>query len=359
MLQLGQLSLKERTFCAPSSLHVNTAHVGTRPPKYRCWRQNQIDLACDAVVKRSFSVRRAAEPYGVPRSTLHDRIAGKVLPGSTNGPLKYLSSLEEEELVQFLHSCADIGYAKTRQQVLLLVQQIVKKKGLNVKVTNGWWESFRSRHEQISLRTGERLPYVRMQSSTPRIINNYFDLLYDTLSSNNLLEKPCLIFNVDETGMPLDPPALKVVAPRGVKHSQVVSSGDKSQITVVGCCSAAGFAMPPMVVFDRMKLRPEHTEGQVEGTTYGLSKSGWIDTELFEIWFKNHFLAYAPALCPLLLLLDGHSCHYQPSFIHSAAEEEVIVVECRLIMITSGVCIYNLLLGCLCILMIERYTYCY
>ena len=39
--------------------------------------------------------------------------------------------------MQFLHSCADIGYAKTRQQVLLLVQQIVKKKGLNVKVTNG------------------------------------------------------------------------------------------------------------------------------------------------------------------------------------------------------------------------------
>ena len=179
-------------------------------------------------------------------------------------------------------------------------------------------------HKHISLRTGERLPYVRMQSSTPRIINNYFDLLYDTLSSNNLLEKPCLIFNVDETGMPLDPPALKVVAPRGVKHSQVVSSGDKSQITVVGCCSAAGFAMPPMVVFYRMKLRPEHTEGQVEGTTYGLSKSGWIDTELFEIWFKNHFLAYAPALRPLLLILDGHSSHYQPSFIHSAAEEVIV-----------------------------------
>ena len=233
MLQLGQLSLKERTFCAPSSLHVNTAHVGTRPPKYRCWRQNQIDLACDAVVKRSFTVRRAAEQYGVPRSTLHDRIAGKVLPGSTNGPLKYLSSLEEEELVQFLHSCADIGYAKTRQQVLLLVQQIVKKKGLNVKVTNGWWESFRSRHEQISLRTGERLPYVRMQSSTPRIINNYFDLLYDTLSSNNLLEKPCLIFNVDETGMPLVPPALKVVAPRGVKHSQVVQVAIRARLLLL------------------------------------------------------------------------------------------------------------------------------
>ena len=80
-----------------------------------------------------------------------------------------------------------------------------------------------------------------------------------------------------------------------------------------------------MVVLDRMKLRPEHTEGQVEGTTYGLSKSGWIDTELFEIWFKNHFLAYAPALRPLLLLLGGHWSHYQPSFIHSAAEEEVIV----------------------------------
>ena len=84
--------------------------------------------------------------------------------------------------------------------------------------------------------------------------------------------------HVDETGMPLDPPSLKIVAPRGVKHSPIVSSGDKTQITVVGCCSAPGVALPPLVIFDRKRLQQKYTVGEVPGTVYGLAKSWWNDT---------------------------------------------------------------------------------
>ena len=139
------------------------------------------------------------------------------------------------------------------------------------------------------------------------------------------MDKPCQVFNADESGMPLDPPSLKVVATSGAKHSQVICSGNKAQITILACCNAAGYAMPPMVIFDRKSLKPELTVGEVPGTMYGLSGSGWIDTELFELWFSQHFLAYAPPARPLLLLLDGHSSHYQPGFVKQAAEEQVIV----------------------------------
>ena len=44
------------------------------------------------------------------------------------------------------------------------------------------------------------------------IISHYFDLLEETLIAKTLIEKPCNIFNMDETGMPLDPLAPKVVA---------------------------------------------------------------------------------------------------------------------------------------------------
>ena len=57
---------------------------------------------------------------------------------------------------------------------------------------------------------------------------------------------------------------------------------------------------------------------------YGLSPgSGWIDTELFRDWFDRHFLQYAPAGHPLLLLLDGHSTHYQPEVVRLAASKGV------------------------------------
>ena len=44
--------------------------------------------------------------------------------------------------------------------------------------------------------------------------DEYFQLLKDTLIENNLMDSPNQIYNVDETGMPLDP---KVVAGRGHK----------------------------------------------------------------------------------------------------------------------------------------------
>lgn len=55
---------------------------------------------------------------------------------------------------------------------------------------------------------------------------------------------------------------------------------------------------------------------------YGLSDSGWMDGELYDQWFRHHFLAHAPPARPLLLLLDGHSS--QPSLI----SREGVIIFC-------------------------------
>jgi len=84
--------------------------------------------------------------------------------------------------------------------------------------------------------------------------------------------------------------------------------------------SASGHALPPFVIFDTKGLNPEWTKGEVVGTTYSLSAKGWVDTELFKGWLVNHFLKYAVGGRPLLLILDGHSGHYQPELIKYAKE---------------------------------------
>ena len=112
---------------------------------------------------------------------------------------------------------------------------------------------------------------------------------------------------------------------KGVKHSTSITTGDKTQITTLACCSAAGYVIPPLVVFDRKTLKPEMTIGEVPGTMYGLSSNGWMDEELFKLWFKNHFLMHIPSCRPILLMMDGHSTHFEPSVIRMAAKEEVIL----------------------------------
>ena len=64
----------------------------------------------------------------------------------------------------------------------------------------------------------------------------------------------------------------------------------------------------------------EWRKDEVVGTAYGLSSKGWVDSELFRGWLSEHFLAHAVGARPLLLLLDGHSSHYQPELITYAKE---------------------------------------
>jgi len=60
--------------------------------------------------------------------------------------------------------------------------------------------------------------------------------------------------------------------------------------------------------------------------TYGYSDSGWITTDLVESWLSGHFLKHAVHERPLLLLLDGHSTHYQPEVIRYARRNKVLVL---------------------------------
>ncbi len=66
-----------------------------------------------AVVKGGLSANRAAIAFGVPVSTLKDRLSGRVQHGCNPGPVPYLTTQEEAELGTFLKTCARAGYGKT------------------------------------------------------------------------------------------------------------------------------------------------------------------------------------------------------------------------------------------------------
>ncbi len=313
------------THCVPSTL--SSVHkVGLfRPARYEDWSPESMMAAMKACIDDRMSVREAAGLCRVPKSTLGDRLSGRVLPGATSGPPCYLSSEEEEELVTFLCRVAQIGQGRTRQEVIAIVERVLAARGNARAVTSGWWAFFTSRHPKLALLTPATLSLARAGASERGILDHYFDELKSTLGENGLSDHPCLVFNMDETGMPLDHKPLKILTYKGHKKTSHVSGGVKTQITVVGCVSAGGQCLLPMIIWDRKNLPPELAVGEMPGTIYGLSSKGWIDQELFELWFARHFLRYASPARPLLLLLDGHSSHYCPSTIRFAVKKQVII----------------------------------
>ena len=194
------------------------------------------------------------------------------------------------------------------------------------KISDGWWRRFLERQDDLTLRRGDSTGHDRMDAVNQQTLNQYFDLLEDTLTQYNLLNSPSRIYNVDETGIPLDARPPIIMTRRGIKKVRNRALGRKGQVTIVACGNAAGQALPPMIIFDTKNLNHAWTSNEVPGTKYGLSDNGWITTKLFEGWMTVHFLEHAVSQRPLFLLLDGHSTHYQPDVIRLAREKEVIIL---------------------------------
>ena len=174
--------------------------AGIRPKKLKQWLDESMNGALEAVKGGLMGVNQVSRNFGVPRTTLRDRISGRVEHGAKSGPTPYLTEKEDQELASFLRQASRIGYGKTKKEVLAIVQKRVEKKGHPMKKFNGegWWQRFMSRHERLSLRTADPLSKARADALTQSKVDEYFKLLTRTLEEHGLTDKPFHVYNERE-----------------------------------------------------------------------------------------------------------------------------------------------------------------
>ena len=248
--KMARTRIKKSRTLGFKSASKSASKVINRPKKLRIWEDDAMKRAIDAIKSGRMGTNRAALEYAVPRTTLKDRLTGRVIHGVKMGAKPYLSNQEEQELVEFLLNCAKMGYGKTRRDILNIVHATLLKKTdetgeefLKDKVSQGWWMKFCSRWPQIRLRKGDSFPVARDQMTNYSVFKDYFDLLDDTLTKFGLKDKPAQIINCDESGMPLEFKLPKIIAGKGtkkVRHSldQATDSlGSPSDGTLVGSVS--------------------------------------------------------------------------------------------------------------------------
>ena len=80
-----------------------------------------------------------------------------------------------------------------------------------LKGKKGWWQRFL---ERLSLCRGDGTCHLRLSAIKSY---HYYNLLEHFLKTHDFMEHPKRIYNVDEIGMPLDPPTQRVVAKKGQK----------------------------------------------------------------------------------------------------------------------------------------------
>ena len=87
-------------------------------------------LAALKAVEEGQPINQVALDHGIPKTTLKDRVSGRVTHGTIPGPTPYLSTVEEDELGNFLKSCAEVGYGKTRRDAMGIAESVAVDKGV-------------------------------------------------------------------------------------------------------------------------------------------------------------------------------------------------------------------------------------
>ena len=135
------------------------------------------------------------------------------------------------------------------------------------------------------------------------------------------------LWNADETGFCTAVASQRVLARCGSREVHETGGGSgRDYITVLGAGSADGVRLSPYILYKGVNLYLRWTTSGPAGTLYGVSKSGWMESDNFLEWFNKMFL---PAVDHLLrtgavvLFLDGHHSHLSLSLIRTAKEKGV------------------------------------
>ena len=147
-----------------------------------------------------------------------------------------------------------------------------------------------------------------------------FGIEWSFYKVNRTLHYP--IFNVIESGMPLDPSKLKVIRQMGIKRLyHIIGGSGRENITVQGSTSVD--VLPPYVVYSGKNLYLNWTRDGYPGSMYRTSGNGWMDTNVYRDWFKRMFIPCIGRERPVLLIFDGHASHVGIQVIKLAIENYI------------------------------------
>jgi len=172
-----------------------------------------------------------------------------------------------------------------------------------------WARLFLRRHSCLSIRQPEGMSIGHAMGFNRAKTERFYNLLRSVIFQGQRVVPDGNIYNVDETGVTICQKPQKVVAEKGKRCVSTLTNAEKGKtVTIICCVSGTGTFVPPMMIFPRVRMKPELTDKAPNGTIGVATKSGWVNEETFLKWFK-HFLTHAQPKSrdlPVVLILDGH-----------------------------------------------------
>lgn len=305
-------------------------YVKKTNPKYA----RDVLIAAMEAVSTGTSIYAASRQFGVPESTIRNRIKRKTPVTRVGaGRSRFLPSDIEKDLADNVILLSSVHNPLTRGEILNTVHEYCKLK----KITNPFSKKadalpgeeflrgFFKRHPNLVSRKAEALQAARVNCSTKENYSIFFGLLERKIKELNI-SSPEQIINLDETGYDTSL-ATTVIARKGTKCvSQKQPGSGKDTFTVVETVTANGHIFPPVIIYNKKNLYNSWCLGGPEGTGYLVSKNGWQDKSTFLKYFEEFIKWTTDWKKPILLLFDGHGSHIQYAVSSLALQNDIHIL---------------------------------
>ena len=186
--------------------------------------------------------RQAHQTFGIPRSTLSDKVNGN-MTSQRRGPEPYLGWEVEERIASWLKKMARVGYGQTCDTLFDKVQDIVTRLEIPTpfpdgRPTKNWYYLFMKHFPYLGIRQAQLLSRERAGVTRKGIEEWYKEFRGYLIETGNMdiLQELNRIFNCDKTGFQIAPKPPKIIAERGTPNVYARESSSKQTITVMCMC---------------------------------------------------------------------------------------------------------------------------
>jgi 4-hydroxybenzoate polyprenyltransferase len=296
-------------------------------------REHLIESAIQEVNKGT-SQKEAAARWGIPKSTLSDRLRGAKSQKESKIPAQRLSVEQERFLVDWALNEEGAGRAPNRRQFAAFAREMLLEGGDHKPLGTRWIDRFLCRNPDLKMKNSGLLESARTRGSTREAYESFYNLLRRQINEKKII--PAHIANMDEHGMQeLESLGGKVIGSSLTNKAYVTSSDATTWVSVIECGTPEGRRLTPVVVFTGASLQGQHfppgfeLEDELPGWKYDYSATGWSNSTIALKWLQEVYLIETKPERPgdwRLLIIDEHSSHINTRFMWLAWKNKVQLV---------------------------------
>ena len=236
--------------------------------------------------------------------------------------MKIFSVEEKEQLVQYCLSASNMSNVLSTVKLRSLAYEYAAKLGKKMphsrdrerenpwkvceKAVKDWMRVFMKSHPELSIRKPEPTSIGRMAAFNQHNVDQFYANVCRVLVELKL--EPHQVWNCDETGGTTVQVPKRVIAGRGDRKVEAVTSAERGTlVTTCNAVNACSASIPPFFIFPHVHFKEVLLRNALPGSGGAAHRSGWMVVSTFIEWFK-HFLKFAKPTTnqSMMLLLDNH-----------------------------------------------------